>query len=1119
MARIPTAQETIRQPAPASPGSQFRGGVVDASPIARGLASISQGAERISAQIKQEEDEAKRFKTAADFERFKGEQLRQLTQASRDAEPGAFGLTENALKTFKQNADNFFNELPEEQKAQYNAKLIGFENQFLGAADDVEYKARTTFYRDEIGSQAENLRTRIIDGDISFDEALATGRSLIAESGLSRQEKRQLERGWRKDAAAALWRNEFNNNPLNAVLALGGGTEQQRVDAQRGTLFSAMEKQESGGNPLAISPKGAAGIMQVMPATGADIAKEIGDANYPTNGSVSEQQAYLQDPEIGRQYGQYYMNKQLDAFDGDIEAALIAYNAGPANAKKWLEAGRDYSVLPKRSETEPYVRNILGGISGTTAVNQYKFGEAMVGPQDMQSQFYNWADFRNDRFQDAKVDQAAVNVLDDVTAAFGKGALRITSGFRSQDHNNKTSFSTDSRHTHGDAFDIDVSGYNDAEKEQLISLFVASGARGVGHYDNGTIHVDFRSKGGKGPGGLALWYNKNQPYTEGGKWFSEGINQGLASRGVTFARQGPTDARYDVLDYDTRQKFIAEGNRRLADLNAAASESAFESLKLQMQQNVSLVTEQDILAAPNLDSGDKQRLISFRDSQVGAVSAEVADALKLRLSLSPQSVSEDDILGNTDLDDGQKASLINTRQTELKKYNERQQGVALYAAGVQGNALSTDDRKSVDGAWEQFNIQPTDENYNLSALSMVQKRGIVPGPVLDGIRGTLAKGDIEGSVAALDLASAANDLNPQSLAGRSGSTDVRNAVAEYNYFRKLGYSQEEAAAKVINARQPGVEQPSIPRDVKKTIDGITSSDVENIYDQTTLDIFTNDPTLGPAISERTILGEYRDLVEEEYQKTGDIDVAKARANEQMKRTYNVSNATGEPVIMRYPPESYYPPINGSYEYLSEQIKSDVTTAFGEDAGKYNLVSVPGITDVDIRAGRAPRYGVIIEREDGTIDTLPEGVFFQASVERGEEAAVQQSESRYRQMQNEALENEGLALSDGTLLIGIRGEREGGGFIFGGVVNPETKEFYKRNEDTDEFEPTGKFYEGENLIQMSGRAWSPLRSPTFARMRQFQLDRESELLRGIVDSTRSEGQFTGAEDLFFEGRGR
>lgn len=562
MARIPTARETIRQPAPASPGSQFRGGVVDVSPIARGLASIGQGAERISAQLNQEEQEAKRFKTAADFERFKGEQLRQLTQASRDAEPGAFGLTENALKNFEQNAESFFSELPEEQKAQYRAKLIGFENQFIGAADDVEYKARTTFYRDEIGSQAENLRTRIIDGDISFDEALATGRTLIAESGLSRQEKRQLERGWRKDAAAALWRNEFNSNPLNAVLALGGGTEQQRIDAQRGTLFSAMEKQESGGNPLAISPKGAAGIMQVMPATGAEIAKEIGDANYPTNGSVSEQQAYLQDPEIGRQYGQYYMSKQLDAFDGDVEAALIAYNAGPANAQKWLEAGRDYSVLPKRSETEPYVRNILGGISGTTAVNQYKFGEAMVGAQDMESQFYNWADFRNDRFQDAKVDQAAVNVLDDVTAAFGKGALRITSGFRSQDHNNKASFSTDSRHTHGDAFDIDVSGYNDAEKEQLISLFVASGARGVGHYDNGTIHVDFRSKGGKGPGGLALWYNKNQPYTEGGKWFSEGINQGLASRGVTFARQGPTDARYDVLDYDTRQTLLKEGERK-----------------------------------------------------------------------------------------------------------------------------------------------------------------------------------------------------------------------------------------------------------------------------------------------------------------------------------------------------------------------------------------------------------------------------------------------------------------------------------------------------------------------------------------------------------------------------
>jgi hypothetical protein len=50
----------------------------------------------------------------------------------------------------------------------------------------------------------------------------------------------------------------------------------------------------------------------------------------------------------------------IDRYDGDVEAALIAYNAGAGNADKFVAAGRDYDVLPQTMQTQPYVDKIMG---------------------------------------------------------------------------------------------------------------------------------------------------------------------------------------------------------------------------------------------------------------------------------------------------------------------------------------------------------------------------------------------------------------------------------------------------------------------------------------------------------------------------------------------------------------------------------------------------------------------------------------------------------------------------------------------------------------------------------------------------------------------------------------
>jgi len=109
-------------------------------------------------------------------------------------------------------------------------------------------------------------------------------------------------------------------------------------------LLHAVMMTESGGDPLEISPKGAMGRFQVMPAT----AKKPGFGVAPAKDMSSA--------ELDR-VGKQYLEAMLQRYSGNINRALVAYNWGPGNADKW--DGR-MTNLPK--ETQEYIRKIRARI-------------------------------------------------------------------------------------------------------------------------------------------------------------------------------------------------------------------------------------------------------------------------------------------------------------------------------------------------------------------------------------------------------------------------------------------------------------------------------------------------------------------------------------------------------------------------------------------------------------------------------------------------------------------------------------------------------------------------------------------------------------------------------------
>jgi soluble lytic murein transglycosylase len=143
-------------------------------------------------------------------------------------------------------------------------------------------------------------------------------------------------------------------------------------------VFAVM-REESWFDPGAISWVGARGLLQIMPATGRDLARRVGMRNFD--------RADLFDPDVNIQLGSFYLRSLLNELDKEPALALSAYNAGKGNALRWkkgidgeFDVDRYVAGITYR-ETYNYVQKV----TRSWAIYRHLYSDLVPHLRDIQS--------------------------------------------------------------------------------------------------------------------------------------------------------------------------------------------------------------------------------------------------------------------------------------------------------------------------------------------------------------------------------------------------------------------------------------------------------------------------------------------------------------------------------------------------------------------------------------------------------------------------------------------------------------------------------------------------------------------------------------------------------------
>lgn len=308
--------------------------------------------------------------------------------------------------------------------------------------------------------------------------------------------------------------------------------------------------------------------------------------------------------------------------------------------------------------------------------------------------------------------------------------------------------------------------------------------------------------------------------------------------------------------------------------------------------------------------------------------------------------------------------------------------------------MDKDDKKAVELYSSALsvgkNLGKQDTQAVAQAAAIMDRTGMIPKDVQGPLQGLYKSQDVSAFNFGMQAMRSLYERNPEVFSKTFGEKVARDVGA---FTVTSGYSSPEQSFKLLKKdADPAVEthKEKLRQSADKLLKdgGITAASIPDIFysnlDKTgaaSRDLGTPDRDGwegGPPLStaQSGLLSEdYRRLFRENYALVnGDEDAAKKLTVQQMQRVWGETGVHGpgggsiwgflgpRDRIMRNPPERYYQPVNGSYDWMRKEVEGHVKTAL-PGATDWEMVALPE-TLADIKAGTAPRYGVQVRDQNG-----------------------------------------------------------------------------------------------------------------------------------------------------------
>ncbi|MCM2441197.1 transglycosylase SLT domain-containing protein [Agrobacterium vitis] len=858
--------------------------------VGQGMAAAGQAVQQIADGAHEQEQQQAVFDVQAKFAQWQQNVNQQLEDARRNGDSSGAGLTQSVSKPLEESANQFaeqnFGGLDRRRQQIMASRQMDVVEGLKNKANAYETAARDTANIKQAGDSLDAYRNGVLTGSQDYDTARRLGEDLISSAPLPPEQRTVLLDKFKPAIAETLAQRQYQLNPQGTIEALRG------VDP-REAFYRATEWAESKGKADAESSKGASGVMQVMPKTGADIAKALGDSKFPINGTEEEQKTYLKNEDVSRKYGRYYLDQQMQNYDGDYAAAAVAYNAGPSVAAKWIASGKDDSVLP--AETRAYKAKVLGNMANATITTEdVRTAKASLlsrtdkGPEAI--------DGLNDGFA-VKLNRMFDGAPDDIKKGLGL-----------------------------------FSAYRPPERQAEI-ISESMGKYGFNADDRSAWQQDVQSLG---------------PQAAGEKWAdrfkSSGMSQWVAKPGYSQHQKG------DAADLSWNRQSLAKAPQAVKDwVRANASDFG---LSVPLSNEDWHIEDADARAGKpvkvasadrrfdDLDPDKRYALaMNFQNQyhqQIAQQKASQQDDWQLKIATDPASVNAKDIIDDALLDNGQKASILNTLREGRDKFFSQTQ-VAAVMAGT-GGVLNPEDekiRKGVDGFYNQAMTNAGNNGQQRTAMErdIVTRTGVVPTQVKDRVTMGLAMNDANSAVNALNTMAFVRQSAPAGYAQAFNDRQQKDFEL-YDHYRSAGFSDAMAAQRVVDSRDPAraLQRKSIVEAYSKDLKKLDSSDFASAL-KSVEGRFSTPGTQGdkaselasvniPSVANSVVASDYRTFVEDRLvENGGDMDAAKRTAVNDMKRAgWAVSTLVpGGNVLVKNPPEAHFPADpDGKWDWIKDQ---------------------------------------------------------------------------------------------------------------------------------------------------------------------------------------------------------